>query len=388
MDTNASWPSQSWRGIISLGIPSSYSMSSSAFHWFALLLMASMVAVSPPVRSMFQSVEIYPVINKTKEEYLKDGKGIIERGMKDYGGKPFRVYTGQGTLTVLAPKFAMEIRNDNRLSSTEFLLAYWQAGTPGFEPYFSSGSELVREMIRSHLAQSDIAKLCEPLSQEASDALRDVLTDSEEWHEITLASTIPQIVARVSALVFLGPELCRDPRWLDITINYPRKAMAAAKVLRSYPSLIRRFVHWFLPCCRELREMLRTARAAIAPIQEQQREQEKHGAIFNNTLSWIEKLAKKQQDKTAQNAAFQQLGLSILANASSTDLVSQNILDLCHNSEIIEPLREEAAMVTRDGWKSSSLYKLRLMDSVLKETLRLKPIATGLFLSSFLENLR
>ncbi|KAJ5018972.1 Cytochrome P450 monooygenase 1 [Colletotrichum sp. SAR 10_99] len=347
MDVNASWTSPSWAELASLKLLTSLPTSNSALYWLALIVVASVVAVSP-LRKSFQSAEIYPVINKTKEEYLKDGKGLLARGAKEHGGKPFRVYTGQGTMTILAPEFAMEVRNDNRLSSTEFLLA----------------PELR-------------AKLSNQLSEEASDALRDVFTDNETWHEITLAQTIPQIVARVSALVFLGPELCRDPRWLTITMTYPSKAMAAAKVLRSYPSPIRRLVHWFLPCCRELRQMLRMACRAIEPIQQRRREQEAEGVVFSNALAWIEKLAKKQQDRTAQNAAYQQLGLSILANASSTDLVSQNILDLCLNEELIEPLREEVKKVAADGWKSSALYNLRLTDSVLKETLRLKPIATG-----------
>ncbi|KAK2775890.1 cytochrome p450 monooxygenase [Colletotrichum kahawae] len=376
MDVNASWTLPSWAELASLKLPTSLPTSNSALYWLALIVVASVVAVSP-LRKSFQSAEIYPVINKTKEEYLKDGKGLIARGAKEHGGKPFRVYTGQGTMTILAPEFAMEVRNDNRLSSTEFLLAYWQAGTPGFEPYFSSSSALIRKMVKSHLTQANISKLSGQLSEEASDALRDVFTDNEEWHEITLAQTIPQIVARVSALVFLGPELCRDPRWLNITMTYPSKAMAAAKVLRSYPSPIRRLVHWFLPCCRELRQMLRTACQAIEPIQQRRREQEAEGVVFSNALAWIEKLAKKQQDRTAQNAAYQQLGLSILANASSTDLVSQNILDLCFNEELVEPLRGEVMKVAAEGWKSSALYNLRLMDSVLKETLRLKPIATG-----------
>ncbi|KAK1708728.1 cytochrome P450 [Colletotrichum lupini] len=160
--------------------------------------------------------------------------------------------------------------------------------------------------------------------------------------------------------------------------------MAAAKVLRSYPAPVRRFVHWFLPCCRELRQMLRTARQAIEPILQKRREQEaeKGGVVFDNALAWIEKLAKKQQDRTAQNAAFQQLGLSILANASSTDMVSQNLLDLFVNPEVTEALREEIVRETRGGWKSSTLYNLRLLDSVLKETLRLKPIASGQLRSS------
>ncbi|KAJ3941177.1 uncharacterized protein N0V96_009055 [Colletotrichum fioriniae] len=377
MDTNASTTSPSWAEFATLKLSSSLPASHAGLYWLVFLVIASVIAA--PLRHKFQDVEIYPVINKTKEEYLTGGRALLAKGAKEYGGKPFRVFTGQGsTLTVLAPEFCHDVKNDNRLSSTEFLLAYWQAGTPGFEPYFSSGSELIREMIRTHLTQSDVAKLSQPLADEAASALKDVFTDNEEWHEITLAPTIAQVVARVSALVFLGPELCRDPTWLSITINYPQKAMAAAKVLRSYPAPIRRFVHWFLPCCRELRQMLSTARQAIEPIQQKRREQEAvmGGVVFDNALAWIEKLARKQQDRTAQNAAFQQLGLSILANASSTDMVSQNLLDLCVNPEVTEALREEILRETRDGWKSSTLYNLRLLDSVLKETLRLKPIAS------------
>ncbi|GJC91333.1 cytochrome P450 monooxygenase [Colletotrichum higginsianum] len=357
MDVNGSSASPSWAEYASSKLPSSDSTTNSALYLLALLAVVSVFAA--PIRNRLRSVEIYPVINTTKEEYLKEGKALLARGAKEHDGKPFRVYTGQGTLTVLAPEFVHEVKNDERLSSTEFLLAYWQAGTPGFEPYISSGSELIREMIRTRLTPGDV--------DEAADALRDVFTDDEEWHEITLASAIPQIVARVSALVFLGPNSAAT-----------RKAMAAAKVLRSYPSPIRRLVHWFLPCCRELRRMLRTARLAIEPIQRRRREQETGAgsAASDNALAWIEKLASRQRDTTAQTAAFQQLGLSILANASSTDLISQNILDLCRNPELTEPLRDEVLRETSGGWKTSSVYGLRLMDSVLKETLRLKPIAS------------
>ncbi|KAJ4419133.1 hypothetical protein N0V82_005146 [Gnomoniopsis sp. IMI 355080] len=335
----------------------------SLLYGLALLAVVSIIATT--IRQRLPDVEIYPIINKTAEEYLKAGKALLAKGAKQYGGKPFRVYTGMGTVTVLAPEFCQDVKNDDRLSSTEFLLAYWQAGTPGFEPYFSSGSELLREMIRTYLGQSDVAKLSQPLADEAADAVRDIFSDNEEWHEITLASLIPQIVARVSALVFLGPELCRNPDWLNITVNYPSKAMAAARVLRSYPPLIRRYLHWFLPCCRELRHMLRKARITIEPIQQMRREQDakNDGVLFNNALAWIEKLTQKQQDRSAQNAAFQQLGLSILANASSTDIVSQNILDLCQNPELIDPLRDEILRETQNGWATSTLYNLKLMDS-------------------------
>lgn len=161
MDTNASTTSPSWAEFATLKLSSSLPASHAGLYWLVFLVIASVIAA--PLRHKFQDVEIYPVINKTKEEYLTGGRALLAKGAKEYGGKPFRVFTGQGsTLTVLAPEFCHDVKNDNRLSSTEFLLAYWQAGTPGFEPYFSSGSELIREMIRTHLTQSDVGESEEP----------------------------------------------------------------------------------------------------------------------------------------------------------------------------------------------------------------------------------
>ena len=61
-----------------------------------------------------------------------------------------------------------------------------------------------------------------------------------------------------------------------------------------------------------------------------------------------------------------------------TDLVTQVIYDLAQNPEIIEPLRKEIIdVLTEGGWKKTSLYNLKLMDSVIKETQRLKPLECG-----------
>ncbi|KAJ0328556.1 hypothetical protein COL5a_004867 [Colletotrichum fioriniae] len=74
--------------------------------------------------------------------------------------------------------------------------------------------------------------------------------------------------------------------------------------------------------------------------------------------------------------ADQQLALSISAILTSNDLMSQSIMDLCKNPEMFEPLRNEIRSVIGDGqWRPTSLYNTKLLDSVLKETLRLKPVA-------------
>lgn len=41
-----------------------------------------------------------------------------------------------------------------------------------------------------------------------------------DWHGINFHQDITRIVGRVSAAVFVGPELARNPEWQDLTIAY------------------------------------------------------------------------------------------------------------------------------------------------------------------------
>lgn len=200
----------------------------------------------------------------------------------------------------------------------------------------------------------------------------------KEWHEVLLGDVIIRIVARVSSVIFLGPELCRNPDWLRITVNYTKKATYAAKVLRKWPEFLYRIVHWFLPECQEVRSMVVEGRRTIAPILEERRAQKAADPSlkFHDALDWYESAAKKMG--VDYDAATQQLGLSISAILTSNDLMSQSIMDLCRNPELFEPLRNEIrSVIGDDGWKPNTLYNMKLLDSVLKETLRLKPVGAG-----------
>jgi cytochrome P450 len=53
--------------------------------------------------------------------------------------------------------------------------------------------------------------------------------------------------------------------------------------------------------------------------------------------------------------------------------LTQCILELAHHPEIIAPLREEISRVLKtEGWKKSALYNMKLLDSVIKESLRMQ----------------
>lgn len=61
---------------------------------------------------------------------------------------------------------------------------------------------------------------------------------------------------------------------------------------------------------------------------------------------------------------------------TTTDLINQTMIQILLHPEIIKPLREEIIQVVAEqgGWKKQTLYNLKLMDSVIKESQRLKPI--------------
>lgn len=89
---------------------------------FAVLIII-VSAYSLISRSSTHLVEkLYPVVNERKEEYLANGWAMIQRGKARHGESPFRVYTGMGSVLILPPKYATEIKNDKRFDASKFLL--------------------------------------------------------------------------------------------------------------------------------------------------------------------------------------------------------------------------------------------------------------------------
>ncbi|KAK6201769.1 hypothetical protein LQW54_009348 [Pestalotiopsis sp. IQ-011] len=59
---------------------------------------------------------------------------------------------------------------------------------------------------------------------------------------------------------------------------------------------------------------------------------------------------------------------------TTTELLKQTLVDICMHPELIEPLRSEAeAAIGQNGWTTAGMSQMQLMDSVIKETQRMKP---------------
>jgi hypothetical protein len=202
-----------------------------------------------------------------------------------------------------------------------------------------------------------------------------------DWHSFALKTSIERLVAQLSSKIFLGDELCRDEEWLRVTTDYARNATRAAEDLRLWPKIVRPIIALFLKSSRKIRSELNMARNILAPVLEKRRRARdialKEGRvpeIDHNAMQWIDEIAKGRP----YDPAVMQLGLATVAILTSADLLTQAILDICGKEKLIQELRDEIVTVLQeDGVKKTAMYKLHLMDSVLKESQRMKPAGHG-----------
>lgn len=151
--------------------------------------------------------------------------------------------------------------------------------------------------------------------------------------------------------------------------------------MRLWPWIIRPLVAIFDPACQKIRAELREANAIILPIVEKRRiEREdarragKLPKYYSDAIEWMEQCANGRR----YNPEMAQLSFSLAAIHTTADLLSQVLLDICGDDELIDALRREIITALNEhGWKRSMLYKLKLMDSTMKESQRLRPISIG-----------
>ncbi|KAJ4037574.1 hypothetical protein NW756_012268 [Fusarium oxysporum] len=117
------------------------------------------------------------------------------------------------------------------------------------------------------------------------------------------------------------------------------------------------------PLIERRRELRRAAIAAGQPL-----------PVFHDAIDWSEQEAEAAGSGSAFDPVIFQLTLSLLAIHTTYDLLQQTMIDLGRHPEYIEPVRQEVVQLLREeGWKKTTLFKMKLLDSAIKESQRMKP---------------
>ncbi|GME52705.1 Cytochrome p450 [Neofusicoccum parvum] len=336
---------------------------------------------------------------KTKEQYAKYGSDFLKKGYDEAKGKIFQILGGSGPLIILPPSFIDEIRNDKRMTLSGFLEHVLLSNLkiirellltsrkeffpdyPGMEPWQGLRNNIFQDVVRKNLTAA-IGPLIPELSTVMARNVQGLLPqDDKEWTELPILQTLVPIVAQLTAKIFTGEPLCNNPEWIDISIKFTIEGSMASRALRSWPAILRPLVYRFIP---EMRQIQHTYSRADKLLQEEVKSRRlaaetataegKPASHHKDALSWFSDAAAGRKFSMTQG----QLLLSFAAIHTTSMTLYAFLFDLLSTPTLIPELRDEMAAVLRadGGLTKTSLHKLHLLDSCLKESQRLSPLGS------------
>lgn len=364
---------------------------------FILVLLAAVISANP--KTSKTKGKPIPLLNpkrwfelstlRARREYDTNSWNMTLKGMEKYRGEPFRLLTTEleGTeVVVLPPRYAEELKSDERLNFPQVKSKGMHGSLPGFRTIdmLAQGNRIIQMVTQQDLTRS-LPRLTAALSSECAAAMKDAVGDGKEWHDVVVRGDVSlPLVARLSTLVFMGPESCYDREWIDIVIGFTVTIMLANMTLQAYPRWLRPLANYFVPQCRLLRAQERRARDIINEKLAARRVlREKEASLGSGSeaqpsdaLDWFQ--SQHQRLGGEYNPVLTQLMLSFAAVHTTADLLTQVILDLAVHRDLMEPLRREIVEAL-DGKPidKAALQKMKLLDSVMKESQRMKPMQIG-----------
>ena len=201
----------------------------------------------------------------------------------------------------------------------------------------------------------------------------------DEWAEIRAFDLLIRVISRLASRLFVGPELCRDERWLATSRQYTENAFKTIIFLRVFPQWMRPFVSVPLIYSWKVLYHLHNARKLLIPLVLQRREAKARGEHqadlkFTNLLEIMDEEA-KGADQDPDKLVRRTLVLTLASSHTTSMAACQALFELCLRPEYTKPLRDEVQSVLAEdgGWRKTTLTKLKKLDSFMKESQRFHP---------------
>ncbi|KAI1406848.1 cytochrome P450 [Hypoxylon sp. FL1857] len=309
--------------------------------------------------------------------YISGYRSLMERGYTLYtkNGRPFSIRNPSDEnrpLVILPMKYLAEVRHapQNKLSFSDFLEKV--VGGPEMNPEVTRMARLSMNRSLDYMVQT--------LHEECLFAWTKVIPSCKDWTSIQPTPILNELFARIAARIMTGPELCRDEKWIQVVLSYTDATIKAIRGVRAkyHPSL--RFLARYLDAnTRSVLKLRRTAANMLRPslefrMSEPTSNAREEGAKYNDAIKWLADVyrARSKQfsaDQLAQDEFI--LNVASISSASATAL--SIIYDLVEHPDVVEEIRAEITKVKNEQgiWTRQSLGTLWLLDSFMKESMRL-----------------
>ncbi|KAF5853810.1 hypothetical protein GGP41_006589 [Bipolaris sorokiniana] len=228
--------------------------------------------------------------------------------------------------------------------------------------------------IKADLTPS-LKRLNEHISAEIDNAMERFMPPCEDWTKLMIYENITAIIAQVSGRLFVGPEYCRDPEYLEIAVNFTNETTIAAFAVKNCNRWLRPFKASRLSEIQQLQNRHKRATKFFEPIIRQR--QQSNQKSFDDMLQWLMDRAKSSGvSMDVSSLIRQQLTLTVAAIHTTAMTATNSLFSLAAMPEYLEPLREEIHTVLEDNGGSltpRALQQLVKLDSFIKEVGRCLP---------------
>lgn len=203
----------------------------------------------------------------------------------------------------------------------------------------------------------------------------------DDWTEVSIYKVLVDVIAQVSGRVFVGPELCEDPFYLDCATNYTIDMIDSVTAIKQIRPWLRPFLAPRTPQMRRLRQKEKDLINYVAPMIKQRQEAAKdpNWEKPDDMTQWVLDRS-ANSNISPKDFAGMQLSL-IFAAIHTTSTTALNLFfTLASTPEFIEPLRDEvrSVLAEHDGeLTTKALQQMEKLDSYMKEVMRFYPVGMG-----------
>ncbi|KAI2628175.1 cytochrome P450 [Xylaria nigripes] len=244
-------------------------------------------------------------------------------------------------------------------------------------------NRLHHSTIQRRLTQR-LSALLPSLEKEITLAFKEIFPPVDDWTSITPYELFGKIAPRVNASVLVGAPLCRDPKWIEIAVNYTEQIMQTTLILRIFPHFMHSIVVRLLPSYWKGRNCIRKAEKILLPTIQKfmdannSRTQDQPASTkedADSTLSWLAQSIDHREHNSITIVHAQILLAFASTHTTLTRVVNALYDIIAVKGTLAEDLVAEIESVAlgTNGWHEMPYDRLYKLDSMLRESQRTSP---------------
>lgn len=312
---------------------------------------------------------------------------IVGSGYKKFKDTPFLVRRYDNDVLVMPMKYLNEL---SRIPNKKFDSK--AAAVGNFVPEWT-GMEFAMETnlhirVLSNKLTPELSRYLDISRSELEYAWDLEVPQADDWTEVDIQHILRMLIARMTGRIFMGIPACRDPEWINLTIDFAIHLFTAAFSLKMFPRWTLPFIAHFIPARYRVKKHLKKASEFMRQsVQKSPKSllRGEHGEPAEDEtvlLSWMMENGTERETAIPEMAARQCI-LAVASVHTTAGNATNIIFDLCAHPEWFPVLREEIDHVTQELGKLGEkkdvdtrlwLSRLEKLDSFIIESQRLNPV--------------